>query len=85
MEHCYWIYFEYGLVQFSVHKYSTIKGKIAGEQKQFEVWVLTQHHNAISSIHLYITEVLVQQPNGQLQGQQKKIYENRLTSHKFDN
>jgi len=46
--------------------------------------VLTKHHNAISSIQLYIFEVLAQQPKGQLPGQQKKVNENRLTSHKFD-
>jgi len=28
--------------------------------------VLTQHHNAIISVQLYITEVLAQQPKGQL-------------------
>jgi hypothetical protein len=46
--------------------------------------VLTQHHTAISSIQLYIIEVLAQQPKGQLQGQEKKTNENRLTSQKFD-
>jgi hypothetical protein len=62
----------------SVHlrKCSTITRQTTAEQKQFEVWVTTQHHNAISSIQLYIIEVLAQQPKGQIQGQQKKINEN---------
>jgi len=46
--------------------------------------VLTQHHNAISSTQFDIIEVLAQQPKGQLQREQKKINENRLTSQKFD-
>jgi hypothetical protein len=46
--------------------------------------VLTQHHSAISSAQFDIIQVLAQHPKGQLQGQQKKINENILTSHKSD-